>query len=869
MAANELIHDASFRLEEAMAAVELFDAKMDAGIGASNQNTVARMIELSSSATAAAAATTTTTTTTATATTASLSLPDPASLSLAAQCDLFDSLLAREIEFYAGETLAETMLTCLYVHVVDSLPLQLRAIVHSALLCCAIARDHVSLARIAVEEDFVPSTQGFTLPPTPASPLDVAALTATLDSALAQLDESADATRLRLRLQMRRAALIALARLNAATLGGRAIAASLSAIEDLLPLCEALRVEVVAADAPVPAARGDLHSYTGRGSSKLVVPDSIAGVFDRQRARHLLRPFPPRHVRRRLRIEAVLQFATQFEQLRTVMESVLRDASSEVTPELAASLHVVVAPLVDVADEPASDGDAATSPQAPLPAAAAREHANRPAENWLLRLVESACATSQLMERQRANVVVRSFLARFVLPLGTFGGLGDGRAFVLASIRNLWTQFDPELAARADALLSKMCDLVPQVTDVVDLLGKVERNWLCFRCAESGHQRRKLAHVILDFGELQRRIKGLTDVLAPLNMPQAQQDVIVEPLLRWVNERACIAVVEHTELSIAHGLFEPWELPQAYWLLEHFFASQLVNYREMLGFVGRYRFAALRETQAVALDRQAAALAEKVKKGKNRIEFLKQQKEAEEKASRLRSTPLTLADYSSLIPPVALMNMDLAEAKGKLARGTLQLLLAANVDAVRAMAAPAEPLPVDPDETDPKKLADAAVAHISRPRVALQVPPIDVALTYARRFTVAHGLEYPVPIAFHSFQQQVNALATSDPRNLVTQAADSLKRARAAFEASNKALPATAARVASLTANANQVLQAQRDELRVLAMTALTTALNVLKWPKIEAPRTAVLHITWPHHRSYCVVAVTLPEKSSSSSPSH
>jgi hypothetical protein len=863
MAANELIHDASFRLEEAMAAVELFDAKMDAGIGASNQNTVARMIELSS------------TTTTATTPTASLSLPDPASLSLAAQCDLFDSLLAREIEFYAGETLAETMLTCLYVHVVDSLPLQLRAIVHSALLCCAIARDHVSLARIAVEEDFVPSTQGFTLPPTPASPLDVAALTATLDSALAQLDESADATRLRLRLQMRRAALIALARLNDATLGGRAIAASLSAIEDLLPLCEALRVEVAAADAPVPAACGDLHSYTGRGSSKLVVPDAIAGVFDRQRARHLLRPFPPRHVRRRLRIEAVLQFATQFEQLRTVMESVLRDTSAEVTPELAASLHVVAAPLADVDGEPASDGDAAAPHQTPLPApapaaapAAAREHANRPVEAWLLRLVESACATSQLMERQRANVVVRSFLARFVLPLGTFGGLGDGRAFVLASIRNLWTQFDPELAARADALLSKMCDLVPQVTDVVDLLGKVERNWLCFRCAESGHQRRKLAHVILDFGELQRRIKGLTDVLAPLHLPQAQQDVIVEPLLRWVNERACIAVVEHTELSIAHGLFEPWELPQAYWLLEHFFVSQLVNYREMLGFVGRYRFGALRETQAAAFDRQAAALAEKVKKGKNRIEFLKQQKEAEEKASRLRSTPLTLADYSSLIPPVALMNMDLAEAKGKLARGTLQLLLAADVDAVRAMAAPAEPLPVDPDETDPKKLADAAVAHISRPRVALQVPPIDVALTYARRFTVAHGLEYPVPLAFHSFQQQVNALATTDPRNLVTQAADSLKRARAAFEASNKALPATAARVVSLAANANQVLQAQRDELRVLAMTALTTALNVLKWPKIEAPRTAVLHITWPHHRSYCVVAVTLPQTPSSSAAS-
>jgi hypothetical protein len=526
-----MIHDSSFRLEEAMAAVELFDPKMDAGIGAQSQPTVSRLI-----ADGAVAA--------------------PSSLSSAALCDLFDALLAREVEYYSGDTFAETVVTCLYVLLSDELPLLSRAIVHGALSSCAHARHLVLQARICVEEDFVSSTQNVELPDIPVAP---DRLTADLDAAIAACP--ADCPPLLLRLQLRRAALVAFSLLRDAAVGGPAIDAMLVAVNEVLRLCAVLRAEVVAADGEPPAVVADLHAHRGRGSNKLVVPASVATVFDAARARRLLRPFPPRHVRRRTRLQAVVEYTTLFTQLRSVLCGLWRDLTTPVAP----------------------------TPEA-APDAPPRKHSVPDSKFLALVLyAESGLTLAQQFEKQRANVVARSFLVSMLHPEGTMGGWGDARDFVLAGVRGLWSMIDPPLAARVTEMLAVVCDVVPQLGDYVDLLGRVERNLLCFSCSESGQQRRKLGHVIQDYGEMQRRSSALDEAIAPVVAQPGSRELVLLPLFKWLVDRTCTALATHTELSIAHGLFEPWELPQVYWILEHIYQTQHRNHAVMLNFVGRHR----------------------------------------------------------------------------------------------------------------------------------------------------------------------------------------------------------------------------------------------------------------------------------------
>jgi hypothetical protein len=812
-----MIHDPSFRLEEAMAAIEQFDPKMDSGIGAQNQSTVARLI-------------------------ADGIVASPATLTHAALCDLFDALLAREVEFHSGETLAETVFACLYVLSNAELPLHSRAIVRGALRACAAVHDLVVQARISVEEDFVASVQGVELPSI-SDPLDV--LTADCDAAIAALAGAAteaDSARLLLRLQLRRATLVALSFVQEATFGGPAIKQMSEAVAEVLRLAGELRSELVALDGePAPPAT-DLHAHRGRGTSKLVVPPSVATIFDASRARRLLRPFPPRHVRRRTRVQAVTEYTTLFTQLQNVLTGLWRDNSTRMTSEHAMELYVI-------ASDPA---------KVPTP----RKHAVSDAKFLALALfAESGITLAQMFEKQRATVVSRSFLALMMLPYTSFGGWGDASDFVLAGVRGLWSMIDQSLAARMTHMLATACDLAPTLADFVNLLGRVERNLLCFRCSESAQFRRKLGHVIQDYGEMQRRAATLEEAIAPFVTQASERELVLMPLFKWLIDRTCSAVATYTELGIAHGVYEPWELPHVYWLLEHIFQTQHRNHVFMLHFGGRHRAQAEREERASDLDRQAARAADKARTGKQqRIAMVRKQKELEREAERVRTTPISPEEAAQRAPEPA-APMVIIEAKAQLARGILLTLLACKNNAVLALAAPPEPLPVDPEAPAP---AASDAQHVSRPRVALQLPTaehMNAELMYNHRFAVLHAVENPAPLAYESFRSQADLLLDSNVRLMVTQASESLKRARSGLELGTKALMA-------LSAPTTVILAAQREESRALVAVALATSLELMKWPAVlPAPRSAVLRLTWPSHASYCVVKLEQPVAVTTASP--
>ena len=85
LAVGELLQAEDFSLFATMSAVEVGDAKLDAGMGAS----AGRSVPLEETA--------------------------PLALSLAAQLAVSDRLLALEATWHGGHTLAQTVFTCLYL----------------------------------------------------------------------------------------------------------------------------------------------------------------------------------------------------------------------------------------------------------------------------------------------------------------------------------------------------------------------------------------------------------------------------------------------------------------------------------------------------------------------------------------------------------------------------------------------------------------------------------------------------------------------------------------------------------------------------------------------------------------------------------
>ena len=173
---GELLHDDLFGLFEAMSAIEMMDPKMDAGMakaggGTGNSSTAKRKnspMSLNDAIT-------------------DKSLPWE-NISIPEFVTVFDHTLSCLVTWFEGHSLAQTVLTNLYLHCGDSPELrpthpELKAYVVATLKLVDLIKDIIAKATVFEEEDFQPLSYGFLL----ASDVSEA-------KAMSSLKEAEDAT---------------------------------------------------------------------------------------------------------------------------------------------------------------------------------------------------------------------------------------------------------------------------------------------------------------------------------------------------------------------------------------------------------------------------------------------------------------------------------------------------------------------------------------------------------------------------------------------------------------------------------------------------------------------------------------------------
>eukprot|EP00850_Spirogloea_muscicola_P010052 SM000058S18482 [mRNA] locus=s58:84607:90615:+ [translate_table: standard] len=134
---GELVHGENFSLFEAMSALEIMDAKMDAGMKSGGFRSADEAI-------ASGAA--------------------PVDLTTEQLIDVIDQILACEAMWHAGSSMAQTIYTCLYLLRLDRTEsnVLLHAYCRMVRATCSLIRNTVSQADIHEEEDF--STMSYGLP---------------------------------------------------------------------------------------------------------------------------------------------------------------------------------------------------------------------------------------------------------------------------------------------------------------------------------------------------------------------------------------------------------------------------------------------------------------------------------------------------------------------------------------------------------------------------------------------------------------------------------------------------------------------------------------------------------------------------------
>ncbi|KAL6075628.1 N-alpha-acetyltransferase 35 NatC auxiliary subunit [Balamuthia mandrillaris] len=138
MEAGQLLSVSGFGLMEAMSAIEIMDPKMDSGV---NVEGVYNLHEARK-----------------------LGLLPQTELSIPQVLFVVDRLLGCEATWYSGFSLAQTVLTCLYMHEPHSIPNKWLRIYCTALMkSCDVVRTLVMMGDIYEEEDFVTNTFGFNL----------------------------------------------------------------------------------------------------------------------------------------------------------------------------------------------------------------------------------------------------------------------------------------------------------------------------------------------------------------------------------------------------------------------------------------------------------------------------------------------------------------------------------------------------------------------------------------------------------------------------------------------------------------------------------------------------------------------------------
>ena len=141
---GQLIAASDFTLLEGMNALEMFDPKMDAGLGASRALLFAELH-------------------------AERRVPALTDLTGAQQLWLLDHMLAALVAFFDGHSLPQTVFTCVYCHLVpNALPAAASPVLRAALLSVVLLCDHacmlVERGQIWSDEDFALHHFGLPLP---------------------------------------------------------------------------------------------------------------------------------------------------------------------------------------------------------------------------------------------------------------------------------------------------------------------------------------------------------------------------------------------------------------------------------------------------------------------------------------------------------------------------------------------------------------------------------------------------------------------------------------------------------------------------------------------------------------------------------
>eukprot|EP00808_Paulinella_micropora_P029596 g2255.t1 len=164
MEIGQMIHSESFDLHESISALELMDAKMDAGINPGQVMSYERALKEGK-----------------------LSKEMTAHETLA----LMDGCMALEATWHAGHSIVDTLVPCLYLHkpVLAADSLAQRFIV-SFLHSCSLARNLVVKGDVFEEEDFVPPLFGFELAPHVEPEAAAADLDGAMSVLLAQIQQA-------------------------------------------------------------------------------------------------------------------------------------------------------------------------------------------------------------------------------------------------------------------------------------------------------------------------------------------------------------------------------------------------------------------------------------------------------------------------------------------------------------------------------------------------------------------------------------------------------------------------------------------------------------------------------------------------------
>ena len=147
---GELLHDDLFGLFEAMSAIEMMDPKMDAGMAKAGGSAKRKMSPMSLNDAIT-----------------DKSLPWD-NISIPEFVTVFDHTLACLVTWFEGHSLAQTVLTNLYLHCGDSPELrpphpELKAYVVATLKLVDLIKDIIAKATVFEEEDFQPLSYGFLL----------------------------------------------------------------------------------------------------------------------------------------------------------------------------------------------------------------------------------------------------------------------------------------------------------------------------------------------------------------------------------------------------------------------------------------------------------------------------------------------------------------------------------------------------------------------------------------------------------------------------------------------------------------------------------------------------------------------------------